>query len=299
MPRIHPLVDSSNFVSLWELPDESWNDRWDRIVVDESVKDSLINYALLSLLTLRSSSGVAVPMHRMVLLEGPPGTGKTTLARGYAQKAASMIAAENQSTSIYVEVDCFSLSGELLGVTPRSVSKLLEETIPDLAKEADQIFLLFDEIETVATDRRSLSLEVNPVDVHRGTNAFLTGMDFVATELPNVLTIMTTNYPENLDSAVLSRVDIDHALGLPDRSAVRQIMFDTAGELAGLLQWEDDDGAADAAVDAAVGMDGRQIRKAMIEAAASDRQVALGRARLTWDLVAASLLRRRRTTDAR
>lgn len=298
MPRIHPLVDTSNFVSLWELPDESWDDRWDRIVVDDRVKDSLLNYALLALLTLRASSGVSVPMHRMVLLEGPPGTGKTTLARGYAQKAATLIAAENGSTSIFVEVDCFSLSGELLGATPRSVSKLLEETVPDLAKEADQIFLLFDEIETVATDRRSLSLEVNPADVHRGTNAFLTGMDFVAAELHNVLTIMTTNYPENLDSAVLSRVDVDHALGLPDRAAVEQIMSDTAGELAGLLKWEDD-GSADSAIDAAVGMDGRQIRKAMIEAAASNRDVALGRAHLTWDLVTDSLIRRRGTDASR
>jgi AAA+ superfamily predicted ATPase len=293
MPPIHPLVDTSSFVTLWELPDETWEDRWQRIVVDPAVKEAMLSYALLTLLTLRGASGVAVPMHRMVLLEGPPGTGKTTLARGYANEAARLIADENGSASVFVEVDCFSLSGELLGVTPKTVSKLLEETLPDLAKEADQVFVLFDEIETVATDRRSLSLEVNPVDVHRGTNAFLTGMDYVSSELPNVLTIMTTNYPENLDSAVVSRVDMTEHLDLPDTVAIRQIMLDTAGELHGLLGFEDGHSALDSAVDAAAGLDGRQIRKAIIEAAASDRQVALGHAQLTWGLVERSLRNRR------
>jgi pachytene checkpoint protein 2 len=297
MPRTHLLVDTSHFVSLWDLPDSDWDDRWDRIIVDADVKESLLNFALLSLVTLSGTSEVGIPMHRMVLLEGPPGTGKTTLARGYGNRAAELLKEQTGKKSIFVEVDCFSLSGELLGTTPKAIAKLLEEIVPDVAKEADFVFLLFDEVETIATDRRSLSLEVNPVDVHRGTNAFLTGMDFIASQVPNVMSIMTTNYPENLDSAVVSRVDVTYALDIPKVEAVRNIVADTAGEMEKTMAVVGDDAAIEKAVQNACGLDGRQIRKAMIEAATLDRKVASGQAPLTWDLIAQTLANRRSQLD--
>ena len=297
MPLIHPLVDTSSVVSCWELPDPAWRDRWDRIIVDPQIKDSLLNFALLGLLTLRGASEISIPMHRMVLLQGPPGTGKTTLARGFAQQAATILAEQTGEKSIFVEVDCFSLSGDLLGSTPKTVAKLLERTLPDLAEEAEFVFVLFDEVETIATDRRSLALDVNPIDVHRGTNAFLTGMDFVAAQLGNVMTVMTSNYPENLDAAVLSRIDVTVELGLPTEEAIRAILLDTAREMASILAWDGDETAVDKLIGPALGLDGRQIRKAMIEAAASDRAVAMGRQPLAWDSIVSSLERRARPTQ--
>jgi pachytene checkpoint protein 2 len=53
--------------------------------------------------------------------------------------------------------------------------KLLEQTIPELAIGGATVVLI-DEIETLGVDRQKLSLEANPIDVHRATDAVLTGL---------------------------------------------------------------------------------------------------------------------------
>ena len=79
--------------------------------------------------------------------------------------------------------------------------------------------VLLDEMETLAVSRHRLSLEANPIDVHRATDATLAGMDRLAREHRNILLIATTNFPKALDSAILSRADHIEEIGLPNESA--------------------------------------------------------------------------------
>src|ERR1035437_3481498 len=87
--------------------------------------------------------------------------------------------------------------------------------------------VLLDELETLAVSRHHLSLEANPIDVHRATDAALAGMDRLTREHRNVLLIATTNFPRALDSAVLSRADHIEEIGLPNEPARREIIADT------------------------------------------------------------------------
>ena len=87
--------------------------------------------------------------------------------------------------------------------------------------------VLLDEVETLAVSRHRLSLEANPIDVHRATDAALAGMDRLTREHRNVLLIATTNFPEALDEAVLSRADHIEEIGLPTTPRRRDIIADT------------------------------------------------------------------------
>ena len=48
--------------------------------------------------------------------------------------------------------------------------------------------VLLDEVETLAADRSKMSLEANPIDIHRATDAVLVQLDSLAERFPNLWT---------------------------------------------------------------------------------------------------------------
>jgi AAA+ superfamily predicted ATPase len=147
--------------------------------------------------------------------------------------------------------------------------------------------VLLDEVEALAVNRSRASLETNPVDVHRATDAVLSGVDRVAGAWPNVTFVATTNYEPGVDGAFLSRADLIEHVGTPGPSAVRAILVDTMRELTGA---NDLDGPALddlAMVCVAAGMDARQVRKLVLRAVVSRKELALAPDRLRIEDVAA------------
>ena len=135
--------------------------------------------------------------------------------------------------------------------------------------------MLLDEVETLAVSRHQLSLEANPIDVHRATDAALAGMDRLTREHRNVLLIATTNFPRALDKAVLSRADHIEEIGLPNEAARREIISDTLKAIGGVwrnvLALENE---VDRLAEAADGLDGRRIRKEIFVAIGTDIDTA-------------------------
>jgi len=272
-------------LSMHVLPAEHHDRDWDAIIVPREVKERLLAQALLVLQHGRRLSMLSGLPHGLIVLAGPPGTGKTTMARGLAQVAALALAREGATT--LVEINPHAFPSDMLGESQRNVTRLLTETVPEIAARRPFTVVLIDEVESFAVSRSAASFEANPVDVHRATDAVLLGIDEIAKKLPAVLFVTTTNFIEGVDSAFLSRADLVMRFALPDRDTIARILAHAIGELA--VQWPEllplaqDHGRIGELAALCEGWDGRRIRKLVLAALAQRLEVARAPGQLTWD----------------
>ena len=253
------------------LPDVQFETAWAAIKIDQGVKDRLLAQSMLALTVRRSVPFDAAPLHGLIVLAGVPGTGKTTLARGLATKVASMLPGQKVT---FLQIDPHGLASASLGKSQQQVTTLFTQTIPEAGMGGVAVVLL-DEVETLAAARRRMSLEANPVDVHRATDAVLAGLDLLTRTHKNILLIATTNYPQAVDAAFLSRADLIETIPPPNAEARAEIIRDTLDALA--RQWPK---VANLGHDMALfvtasnGMDGRRLRKAVVGALAGSLATA-------------------------
>ena len=272
------MSNHEGIVRSCRLPDDEFTPAWTSIKLPHGVHERLLAQSLLSFTIRQKLPFEAAPLHGLILLTGAPGTGKTTLARGLANQIARQLPG---SRSSFVEVDPHVLTSSALGRSQQAVAKLFAQTLPELAIAGPALVLL-DELETLAVSRHRVSLEANPIDVHRATDAALAGMDRLTREHRNVLLIATTNFPEALDRAVISRADHIEDFGLPNQAARREIILDTIRPIAGVWKSVGSlEADADGLAKAAKGLDGRRIRKGIFAAIGSDIETAKDPNRLT------------------
>jgi pachytene checkpoint protein 2 len=286
---VRRLVDGLGVADSRALPDREFEAAWEAIVLPDDTKQRLARQAAATL-TLRAA-GIpfeSLPLHGITLLLGRPGTGKTTLAYGLANRVAA--AARSLGSFVFIEIDPHALMSSAHGRSQKAVEQLFSETIAECAMHGPTIVLL-DEVETLAADRGKLSLESNPFDVHRAVDAVLTSVDRLARAYPSLLFIATSNVPDVVDGAFRSRADVVHTFPLPDVEAREQILRTTveaiAAEFPGARRVMDD-GSVRRAAEAAEGLDGRRLRKLVAAATAMRAEARVDPNELTGaDLMAA------------
>jgi AAA+ superfamily predicted ATPase len=260
------------------IPSDELAIAWSSIKLPDGVRERLLAQSLLSFTVRQKLPFEVAPLHGLILLSGAPGTGKTTIARGLANQVAHQLP---QTKCTFVEIDPHALTSSALGQSQQAMTKLFEQTIPEMAMGGAAIVLL-DEVETLAVSRHKLSFDANPADVHRATDAVLSGMDRLTRDHRNVLLIATTNFAKALDAAFLSRADHIEEFGLPNEEARREIISETLNAIGAVWKHVKTLAAdAERLAKAADGLDGRRIRKEIFVAIGSDTETAKDPNKLT------------------
>jgi AAA+ superfamily predicted ATPase len=283
VPALAVASDVEGVLEVRSLPDADLAGEWTAIRLPDAQKRRLLSMGVLAVTVRGRVDRARVPLHGLIVLVGAPGTGKTTLARGLATRVAESLPAAGDWRLLVVEPHALASAG--LGGSQRKVRRLLQETVAEYAA-GGPLVLLLDEVETLAADRYRLSLEANPIDVHRATDAVLASLDELARSFPQLLVVATSNFVGAIDAALLSRADLVETIEPPDRDGVEAILRDTLEELE--HEWPHIRGVAESrdfgvAVERAVGLDGRQLRKAVVAACAADPVTALNPGKLTAD----------------
>jgi transitional endoplasmic reticulum ATPase len=144
---------------------------------------------------------------RGVLLHGPPGTGKTRLARAVANES---------------EAEFFVINGpEIMGSAYGESEKKLREIFEKAATKAAPSILFIDEIDSIAPSRDKVHGEAEK----RLVAQLLTLMDGLEPRT-NLVVIAATNRPEAIDEALRrpGRFDREIIVGVPDESGRREIL---------------------------------------------------------------------------
>jgi AAA+ superfamily predicted ATPase len=268
-------VDAVGILDSRLLPDADFVSQWEAVIVEQSQKDRLLSQAILNFTLREKVNRANLPLHGLIVLHGPPGTGKTSLARGLAARTAEAIGKLGQFR--FIEVEPHALASAALGKSQRAVRDLLGQTVAEQAERGPLIVLL-DEVETLAADRSRMSLDANPIDVHRATDAVLAQLDQLAAKYSHLLFIATSNFTRAVDGAFLSRADLIERVGLPGPEACRAILLSAVEELAKAFPATGKicrDAEFNRAAEHCVGLDGRRIRKLVISACALRKQTAI------------------------
>ncbi|CAG8795196.1 8007_t:CDS:10, partial [Gigaspora margarita] len=166
---------------------------------------------------------------KIILLHGPPGTGKTTLCRAFAQKLSIRLA-ERYSHGKLFEINSHSLFSKWFSESGKLVQKLFQQ-IYDLIDDNDAfVCILIDEVESLAATRKTALSGAEPLDAVRVVNALLTQIDKLKQE-KNVLILTTSNITEAIDIAFIDRADIKQYIGLPSQQAIYGILSSCIKEL--------------------------------------------------------------------
>ncbi len=216
----------------WTLPSRDFHGLWESLVFDSDVKTRLTRYAGNALLfSEREVDPNLIAWNRVVLLHGPPGTGKTTMCKALAQRLSTAFSKTYESATL-VEVNAHSLFSRWFSESGKLVGRLFQK-IQDLCEDEKQlVFVLVDEVESLAAARKAAASGGEPGDAIRVVNALLTQIDALKKN-PNAMVLTTSNITEAIDVAFVDRADIKAYIGPPGLRARYSILHSATLELVG------------------------------------------------------------------
>jgi transitional endoplasmic reticulum ATPase len=188
---------------IMEIP----NVTWDMIGGLEEVKQQLKEAVEWPIKYPQIFKRLGIRPPRGILLYGPPGVGKTLLAKA--------VATESQAN--FISVRGPEVLSKWVGESEKAIREIFRR-----AREAAPCIIFFDELDSIAP-RRGLHTDSGVTD--RMVNQLLTEMDGMMT-LKEVVVIGATNRPDILDPALLRPGRFDRVIYVPppDRQARLQIL---------------------------------------------------------------------------
>ncbi|MFC7078314.1 ATP-binding protein [Haloarcula halophila] len=293
-------ISGAEFVRRYDLSEVDWKEKWDRIYINEKDKEKLINYGLLEQqLQAASFDQMTLSRHGAVLLSGPPGTGKTTLAKGAAYKLAEEIDREALGLErvVFKQIEVRNLFSSDHGDTPKLVEEAFDRVIKGGQRGHTYQVVLLDEVESLFANRGLLG-DTDPMDAIRAVNTALDCLDALS-DLDNIYVIATSNQPGAVDSAFVDRTDEQIYIGNPEPKHRRQILEDifTSLEEAFETQLSPTDEHIETLVRLSDGFSGRRMRKSVLSALARETSTVRDPATLSIDQLLREFKHKREMLD--
>ncbi|CAG9803430.1 unnamed protein product [Chironomus riparius] len=179
--------------------------KWSDVAGLEGAKEALKEAVILPIKFPHLFTGKRVPW-KGILLFGPPGTGKSYLAKAVATEA-------NNST--FFSVSSADLVSKWLGESEKLVRNLFE-----LARSHKPSIIFIDEVDSLCSSRSENESE----SARRIKTEFLVQMQGVGNDSEGILVLGATNIPWVLDSAIRRRFEKRIYIPLPEEQA-RMVMF--------------------------------------------------------------------------
>ena len=183
------------------------------LTLTETIIRPILSPNLYSTLRITPSSGA--------LLFGPPGCGKTLLARAIA----------NASHANFIAVKGPELLNKYVGESERAVRSVFQR-----ARSSVPCIIFFDELDALVPRREGTSSEASS----RVVNTLLTELDGVGGEREGIFVVAATNRPDIIDLAVLRPGRLDNMIyvGMPDAKGRKEILMALTRDMPGVV-WDE------------------------------------------------------------
>ncbi|XP_056618756.1 pachytene checkpoint protein 2 homolog isoform X1 [Triplophysa dalaica] len=214
----------------WLLPSAEFHGIWECLIYEDNIKTQLLDYVTTTIFfSDKNVDSNLIAWNRVVLLHGPPGTGKTSLCKGLAQKLSIRLSGR-YAYSQFVEINSHSLFSKWFSESGKLVTKMFQK-IQELIDDKDAlVFVLIDEVESLTAARNAAQAGTEPSDAIRVVNSVLTQLDQIK-RYPNVVILTTSNVTEKIDLAFVDRADIKQYIGPPSANAIFHIYLSCLEEL--------------------------------------------------------------------
>jgi proteasome-associated ATPase len=211
-PEVEELV-------LEEVPDISYTD----VGGLDSQIEAIVDAVELPFLHQRLFSEYRLPAPKGILLYGPPGCGKTLIAKAVANSLATKVAevsGDREARSYFLNIKGPELLNKYVGETERQI-RLVFQRAREKSEEGWPVIVFFDEMESLFRTRGTgISSDMESTIVPQ----LLAEIDGVET-LKNVIVIGASNREDLIDPAILrpGRLDVKIKIERPDEQAATSI----------------------------------------------------------------------------